>query len=198
MGGRRTARPDAFGFLGIAAVFALVAAHALPADNVIANVYQVELIGHGHVALQFLGAELTLAAGETSFPQSEVKKRIAGRVKRCKRTTLGLVRPADTATGFLVAASTLIAGNEHALIGDLLAEIRLEPDYLDFQRQLQVIQVLVHGLVLVTGVAEDRHQVLAANPIDGQLQGGSGILAARHADDVLNFHATPKMNQAAQ
>src|SRR3546814_9215231 len=67
----------------------------------------------------------------------------------------------------VLATCTLIAGDELTLRGYLVVKICLQSNDFDCQRQLKVIQILINGLVLVAGVAENGYDMLTPKAYDG-------------------------------
>jgi len=142
----------------------------------------------GRIALQALGAKLRGAARESSLEQAKVEERIAGRMQHGQRLALAPVAPAQPAPA-IVTPGALVAGDERALARELGREVGAQPADAHAERGFEVAEVVVDGLMLVAGVAEDRRDALAPESLQCQQQGRGRVLAAGYTDDVDDAHA---------
>ncbi|RMS45534.1 hypothetical protein ALP71_00665, partial [Pseudomonas coronafaciens pv. garcae] len=129
----------------------LVGPYSLPTNNhiVVAKERKDYLLKH-RVALQFHGAELCLATWKATFPDTQVKERIASGLQHIQcRLHHRLINALLAPFGF----------NEPAFAFDALGEVCLYAGDGYTGGKGQVIEVLIGLLVLVAGVCEDGLQV---------------------------------------
>lgn len=121
------ARADSLDFFGVCSRARFFSADALPRNDAMAGVDQIELERDDDVPLQFFGAELHVTGGEAPFPEAQIQIGVSCRREDRQRPALGLVRPSQPAT-VVVPTRSIVARDKYPLGGDLFGEIRLDPD----------------------------------------------------------------------